>query len=143
MGTAGDIVRQRESGWEMRLAQLVEDARYRPFVWGVHDCGTFASLAIRALRGTGPRAEWGSSALSAARFIRAHGGTMESAVDHVLTRFGLVAIEPNSAQRGDIALVHDLRGGALGVILGAQVAAPDTSGLVFVPLAGALRAWAV
>ena len=63
------------TGWEVLLAAAVDDARARTFIWGTHDCATWAFDLRRDLTG-GPdhAALWrGQYRTAVAYFARATG----------------------------------------------------------------------
>ena len=46
---------RKTPGWETRLQQAIEDAIWRPFQWGCHDCATWAFDVAAALTETESR----------------------------------------------------------------------------------------
>ena len=135
MGTA------RVPHWEQILAAAILAARDRPFVWGQHDCATWAFDLCRDLTG-GPD----HAALWRGQYRTARGS------QRVLSRLGWETLEaggrallgapladPRLAQRGDLVL-----GGApeaFGVMAGAHVIFVAPDGLVSLPLSRARLAW--
>lgn len=81
--------------------RIVDEWRYRPFAWGVADCGRLAAAMLTAL-GHSPRlARFGyyRSAAGAARSLRRRGF---SDVGGVLDDLGLTRIPQASALPGDL-----------------------------------------
>ncbi len=132
--------RMRREDWPSRLSDFIEAARRRPFSWGRHDCCLFAADWVREATGADPAADWRGryrSASGARRILRQHfDGDVAAVATAVL---GEPLASPLLAQRGDVALVD----GALGVVIGAEVALLGEAGLAFHPLGTAARAWRV
>jgi hypothetical protein len=133
----------RLPGWELRLAEAIEDARDRPFRWGRHDCATFAFDLRRDLAGGHDVA-----ALWRGRYTTARGAV------RVMRRLGWQSLEAAGrdllgeplpsvplAQRGDLVLAGT--GLGFGVCLGARVAGIAPEGLVLAPLSSCAFAWRI
>ncbi len=129
--------------WERLLASAIETARARPFVWGVHDCPTFA-FETRMILTDGEDV----AALWRGRYTTALGG------ERVMRRLGWASLEEMGrallgeprpavllAQRGDIALADT--GLGFGICTGASAVGMAPEGLVTVPLTACRRAWCV
>jgi hypothetical protein len=135
MGTA------RIPHWEQILASAILAARDRPFVWGQHDCATWAFDLRRDLTG-GPdhAALWRGRYRTAGgclRVLRRTGWETLEAGGRAL--LGTPLADPRLAQRGDLVL-----GGApeaFGVVAGAHVIFVAPDGLVSLPLSRARLAW--
>ena len=155
----------RLEAWPERLAAFIESRRRRPFAWGEHDCVVFAADAVRELTGVDHLSEFRgryATARAAAKLLR-DVGQLDAAVT---ARLG-PAVAPRAAQRGDVVLL-DLSGAsashasaatdasegaermeppgvgaALGICLGAVIAAPGPEGLQFLPLRRVQCAWHV
>jgi len=129
----------RAEGWEERLAALIADAQTRTFVWGQHDCATFAFEVRATLTGDDSPCPWAGRYTTAAgseRWLKRSGlGSMEEAVTH---RLGPPE-PPLMAQRGDIVL-HD---GALGVCIGRDALFLTPDGMTPRPMADIKTAWRV
>jgi hypothetical protein len=133
----------RVEHWERRLAEAVEAARAKPFVWGVHDCPTFAFETRMILTGGEDVA-----ALWRGRYTTALGG------QRVMRRLGWASLEhmgnallseprPSAllAQRGDVVLADS--GLGFGICTGASAVGMAPEGLVSVPLTSCRLAWPV
>ena len=133
----------RAPGWELRLATAIEAARDRPFVWGTHDCPTFAFETRTALTGGADVAAlWRGryrTALGGHRVMRRLGWPSLEAMGRALLGKPLPSI--HLAQRGDIVLAKS--GLGFGVCLGAQAAGMAPAGLALVPIAACALAWRV
>lgn len=129
--------------WERLLSEAVEAARTKPFVWGQHDCPTFA-FETRTLITAGED----TAALWRGRYTTALGG------QRVMRRLGWTSLEemgrallgepcPTAllARRGDIVLADT--GLGFGICIGAQAVGMAPEGLVTVPLTSCRLAWAV
>jgi hypothetical protein len=129
--------------WERRLAEAVETARAKPFLWGLHDCPTFAFETRMILTGGEDIA-----ALWRGRYTTHLGGL------RVMRRLGWASLEdmarallgepratPLLAQRGDIVLTDT--GLGFGVVIGATAVGLAPEGLAFASLTSCHLAWAV
>ena len=133
----------RVESWERLLAATIDTARANPFVWGSHDCPTFAFETRTALTGGEDVAD-----LWRGRYSTARGG------ERVMRRLGWTSLEemgrallgaPRAtvllAQRGDIVLADT--GLGFGICVGATAVGMVPGGLVAVPLTSCRMAWAV
>lgn len=134
----------RRPDWPERLAELLENSRTQPFVWGQHDCAQFALKVLKAVDAR----DWSQlsfapyrSARKAKRVLQEMG--FENAQELAEALLGPAYTPLREAKRGDLAAVPTPQGPALGVVVGAQVAAPGKSGLVLTPLAQALACWRI
>ena len=131
----------RVRNWEQVLAAAITRAQAQPFVWGQHDCATWAFDLHRDLT-NGPD----HAALWRGRYRTQVG------CGRVLRRLGWASLEEGGrallgdpladvqlAQRGDLVL-----GGApeaFGVVIGARAAFVAPEGLVRLSLASCRLAW--
>ena len=133
----------RVDHWERLLAAAIDTARAKPFVWGVHDCPTFAFETRMILTGGEDIA-----ALWRGRYTTALGG------ERVMRRLGWASLEAMGrallgeprraallAQRGDIVLAET--GLGFGICNGASAVGMAPAGLVTVPLTSCRLAWPV
>ncbi len=134
----------RRPDWPERLAELLEVSRTKPFIWGQHDCVQFALSVLKAVDAR----DWSQishtpyrSARKAKRVLQEMG--FESAQELAQAVLGPAYTPLSEAKRGDLAAVPTPFGPALGVVVGAQVAAPGKSGLVLTPLTQALACWRI
>ena len=131
----------RVDNWERLLAAAIDTARAKPFVWGVHDCPTFAFETRMLLTGGEDIA-----ALWRGRYTTALGG------ERVMRRLGWVSLEEMGrallgeprpsvllAQRGDIVLADT--GLGFGICTGASAVGMAPEGLVTVPPTSCWIAW--
>jgi hypothetical protein len=127
--------------WEQILASAILAAKDRPFIWGQHDCATWAFDLRRDLTG-GPdhAALWRGqyrTACGCLRVLRRLGWETLEAGGRAL--LGTPLADPRLAQRGDLVL-----GGApeaFGVVAGAHVIFVAPEGLASLPLSRARLAW--
>lgn len=139
-----DII--RNSDWEERLANKLEQKRDVPFKWGSNDCALFAADCVLSMTGVDPAEAFRGlydTKTGAAQALRDHGqGTLLKTVRHWFGEEKHVAL----AQRGDLVMQGST---ALGVCVGQYSYFPGTEqnglveGLVFVPTAGCSRAFSV
>ena len=138
----GDLM-TRVDHWERLLAAAIDTARARPFVWGIHDCPTFAFETAMILTGGGDIAS-----LWRGRYTTALGG------ERVMRRLGWASLEGMGrallgeprptvllAQRGDIVLADT--GLGFGICTGASAVGMAPEGLKTVPLTSCRLAWAI
>ena len=130
-----------------RLFRAVAARRDRAFQWGVHDCCLFACDVIRDAGGVDYAAPFRGhyrTAAGAARALRRFaGGGLETVAEKITQDNGLEEVPPLMAQRGDLILVDETAGPALGVCLGETFVAAGPAGAVTFPLKRARRAWRV
>ena len=133
----------RVDHWERLLAAAIDTARAKPFVWGVHDCPTFAfEVRMILTGGEDIAAHWRS------RYTTALGG------QRVMRRLGWASLEEMGrtllgepkqsvllAQRGDIVLADS--GLGFGVCNGASAVGMAPAGLVTIPLTSCRLAWPI
>ena len=130
-------------GWEHLLAAATDTARAKTFIWGVHDCPTFAFETRMILTGSEDVA-----ALWRGRYTTALGGA------RVMRRLGWASLEEMGssllgeprpavllAQRGDLVLADT--GLGFGICTGASAVGMAPEGLVTVPLTACKLAWTI
>jgi hypothetical protein len=133
----------RVDHWERLHAAAIDTARAKPFVWGLHDCPTFAFETRMILTGGEDIA-----ALWRGRYTTALGG------ERVMRRLGWSSLEDMGrallgeprpavllAQRGDIVLSDT--GLGFGICNGASAVGMAPAGLVTVPLSSCRLAWPI
>ncbi len=131
----------RVEHWERLLAAAIDTARARPFVWGLHDCPTFAFETRMILTaGEDVAALWRgryTTALGGARVMRRLGWSSLEEMGGAL----LGAPRPTvlHAQRGDIVLAGT--GPGFGICMGATAVGMAPEGLVSMPLSTCQLAW--
>lgn len=128
----------RVERWPVLLAEAVEEARLKPFVWGEHDCAAWAFSVAAALRGKGAPA-WVGTYKSRSGARRALSGAKVRLRDMGTAILGEPLSSPLLAWRGDVVFA----GGAYGICIGTHIAQPGPAGLTLSPLAAAERAWRV
>lgn len=117
----------------MTFDQYVQQHLKTPFVWGEHDCITFAIGWLNLRTGKDWLAdlpEW-HTALEARRTIDSVGG-LEAIFDKHLTR-----INPKMARDGDIGKF----GATVYLFCASKAVAPDHSGLAFIDRTNVPCAW--
>ena len=133
----------RVNHWERLLAAAIVTAGAKPFVWGLHDCPTFAfETRMMLTGGEDVAALWRgryTTALGGARVMRRLGWSSLEEMGHAL--LGEPRASVLSAQRGDIVLADT--GLGFGICTGASAAGMAPEGLVSVPLTACRVAWPV
>lgn len=122
--------------WRSRLYRWLDTAAMRPHVYGQHDCALIAAGAIEAMHGVDPAGQFRgrySTWTGGVRVLRREGFDDLAALLHELGR----PVPPMLAQIGDIAMLGDADHPTLGVVTGAQIAAPRPEGMATVPLIAA------
>ena len=146
----------RIDNWPSLLEQELQARFARPFVWGENDCCIFAASLVEAMTGVDLAAKWRgryTKALGAGRFLKKEGG-LEGLMQKLAAKHAMEALPSVLyARRGDVVLMdvpttvatngESAGGPALGICVGARVAAAGENGVVFVPLEQARRAWRV
>lgn len=131
--------------WPTRLAEHMASVKDLPFAWVSNDCCTFAAAAVIAITGTdlmAPLRGRYAGKPGAVRLIARAGG-LQALVSQYL---GEPLPRHEMAGRGDVMLfpmAEPYGPHALGVCVGAYVAAPGPEGRVLLPLAAATAAWRV
>lgn len=121
--------------WHQRLAATIEAATLRPFVYGEHDCCTFAADCVLAVTGRDLASPWrGAYATPAAGLKLARARNVAG-----LARRFFREIDPAFAWTGDVALTDT---GGLAIVDGKYLVAPMEGGLGRGVGRGA-RAWRV
>jgi hypothetical protein len=135
----------RAADWPTQLAVYLTSVKGKPFAWAENDCCTFAAGAVLAITGVdhlGPYRGKYATAKGATRILTKAGGLH----GWVVKCLGEPLARPALAQRGDVVLfeTQDTFGpAALGICVGAQIAAPGPDRMVLVPLTLATAAWRV
>ncbi len=133
----------RVDHWERLLAAAIDTARAKPFVWGVHDCPTFAfEVRMILIGGEDVAALWRgryTTALGGARVMRRLGWASLEAMGRALLGEPRAAVL--LAQRGDVVLGDS--GLGFGICTGARAIGMTPEGLVTVPLTSCRLAWSV
>ena len=134
-------VATRVPHWEQVLADAIQQASTRPFVWGEHDCATWAFDLHRDLtNGPDHAALWRgryNTPIGCGRVLRRLGWA--SFEDGGRALLGDPRADVRLAQRGDLIL-----GGApeaFGVVIGAKAAFVAPAGLVRLSIATCRLAW--
>lgn len=132
----------KSAGWEVRLYHQIEAASGRPFVWGEHDCATWAFDLVACLTGRPSAADgWRGryrTASGAERVMRRLGWPDRVAMGRALLGGPLPGVL--LSQRGDVVLGPDA---AFGICAGVRAAFIGPDGLCMVPLADCRLAWRI
>lgn len=134
----------RIPGWEARLAETIEAARYEPYALGKHDCFRLACSVVQALTAADLWPQWAGRYATKREALRRiaefnAGGFTAAAVQ----LFGADPVPMNHAHRGDLAEYSDEKGQHLGIVLGASVALLVEEGLKFLPRSACRHAWRI
>ena len=135
----------RLEDWGRRLEAHIMAFRDAPFVWGQHDCCTFAAGCVEAVTGVDPMEPlYGlyDDRRSAVRIIRGHGG-LAKFVDRVLQCEGFGMTSAPCLMRGDVCMVRHDRSRICGVVLGSDVIVPGLSGLMAISRDAVMAGWRI
>jgi hypothetical protein len=136
----------RPADWPERLAAEISAARLRPFVWGSHDCFTWAAHVAHRLGGPDLMRHvpdpWANEA-EATQVMRSLGPDLSRAVGAVCIAARMQRVGTLCAQRGDLVVIETPAGLCTGICTGRSVVVMGRSGLVLLPVKRAVAAWAV
>ena len=139
--TVATRVSTRVPHWEQVLAIAITRAHAQPFVWGQHDCATWAFELHRDLTdGSDHATLWRGryrTPIGCRRVLRRLGWT--SLEDGGRALLGNPLDDVRLAQRGDLILGGEPE--AFGVVIGAKAAFVAPDGLVRLSLATCRLAW--
>jgi hypothetical protein len=136
----GTLTRRRD--WKRQLWTTLDEAKDRPFEYGVHDCVTLTAQVLDAM-------------LEEPRFVALVRGTYSTERDaqrliagdglqELVTRELGPSVPRNLARQGDVCLADLERGPAVGICCGPNIAfAGLTGGLVYRELDAAIVSWRI
>lgn len=104
----------RRLNWHQHLAETLQAAMTRPFLWGEHDCCLFAADCVQAMTGTDYAVEFRNTyhtAAGAQKAILKRAESLTVLVDGLFSRTDVRLI-----QRGDVVLFDGPQGETLGVV---------------------------
>jgi hypothetical protein len=132
---------RKTQGWETRLDAVMVAALAKPFVWGTHDCGTFAAECIDAQCETGLAQELRDAAV----YASAEDAALLDLKATVSRWLGPKTYPINRCTKGDIVLYADDEGDPYGLAVyeGQQIVAPHADGLKRVNMRRAICGWRV
>lgn len=144
------MVIERVDEWPRLLQDYIEACRYKPFVWGEHDCGIVTRNAFELITGQ-PRIDPALPRNSLRDYLRFVVKDPDGLRGLASKMFGFVPTfdEWQQARRGDMVLVESPRvqlldvKQALGVSLGSNIAVPGLLGMEFLSLSSAVAVWRV
>jgi hypothetical protein len=127
----------RHEDWEKRLNDYLDNVP--PFEWGTNDCCLFAANAVLAMTGEDYAKPYRGYKTAKGALSR----LKDIGVAGVATNALGAPKAPLFAQRGDVVSFETGDGIALGVCIGAKIAAVGQDGLVMLPMSQAIQAWSV
>jgi hypothetical protein len=133
---------ERVDEWPRLLNALVEQFRTVPFIWGIHDCGTFSMACVAAITGRAPNdtAVPRNTLQGYLRLIAAQPDGILGLARPIFGPFGTEMDGWQNARRGDVVIINSPRvqqvgvPEAMGVCMGGTVACVGANGLEFVSL---------
>lgn len=139
----------RFDDWDIRLHHAFEDAKHKPFAWGVNDCMTHATSMIQAMTGVDVYADFRGkykTDIGALKRIRAAGhDSLIGLVEELAEKNGLKEIPVAFAQRGDLVYYPQVDQGAFAIVHhnGIHAVGVGESGLMRLKTLDAKRAWRI
>lgn len=132
----------KKINWVQDLHAKVAEFNAKPFVWGTHDCCSFAADCVLAMTGNdafkdyrgGYKTQFGAN-----KRLKRLGG-LEAATTKLL---GEPLNNVAFAQRGDVICFAGPLGDTAGICMGATISAAGLDGLAQVPMNQAYKAWRV
>lgn len=132
----------RKEGWEIILDNCLQEAMYKPFQWGEHDCALFMGRTVRAMTGIDTVGQFEgkySTESGAKALLKPYKGGIIGLLDN---HPDLLKIDIRMAKRGDI--VFDKKSKAVGICNGRQSAfITEKDGLTFKRTLDLDMAWGV
>ena len=136
----------RKEDWPVRLHHYIESIHDRKFAYGAFDCGLFAAACIEAMTGEDFASELRgyTSAREAMEAIKRVCGSasIRKLGEYIAAKHGLKEVPVLMAQRGDLAIVKNLRFGIV-ALTGTEIYVPAKQGIMRVPLTHATKAYRV
>lgn len=128
-------------GWERRLLAELDRWQGLPFAWGRADCWDFCRACERAVTGASRFDDLPGYTTAAGAVRQLKGLGFDTASELVDSR--LPVIPPLMARRGDWAMQDTSALHSFGVVIGRRIAYRTDTGLAYLPLATAQRAWRI
>lgn len=130
----------RRADWQSRMAEVMREARSRPFAWGEHDCVTFAAACVKAVTGVDRiadvRTAWADER-QAIRLLVSGGGLLQMVQERLGPRLPSVLL----AKPGDVGVCMQGARPALCVCGGVNWHMPARDGLATLSFEQVLGAW--
>ena len=145
---------RRRHDWPERLHDYLDSIRGKSFVWGAEDCCLVPANCVQAMTGVDPAAWFRGryeTALGAVRLLRefSGGGLLRETGEKIARDMGWPEIDRSYIQRGDYALISnppDDESGldcGMSICVGPKLVVMSVSGLAWVPISRAIKAWRV
>lgn len=133
----------KKSNWPRLLNDFIDSRRETPFQWGRNDCALFCADAVQAVTGNDFAEAYRGRYSTAIGSVIALRDAGHDSIASVITGFFGDPVPVDYLQRGDIAFFNHGRGDTIGIVCGANVAAPGESGLVFFDMSMCEKGWRV
>jgi len=127
----------RFDNWEKLLNDYL--SQVGPFEWGANDCCLFAANGVLAMTGE----DYAKPYRGYKTAKGALGKLKDIGVNGAATKALGEPKPPTLAKRGDVVSFESGDGLALGLCIGAKIAAVGQDGLIMLPMNQALQAWSV
>jgi len=127
----------RFENWEKLLTDYL--SKVGPFEWGKNDCCLFAANGVLVMTGEDYAKPYRGYKTAKGALSR----LKDIGVDGVATKALGEPKPPTLAKRGDVVSFESGDGLALGLCIGAKIAAVGQDGLIMLPMNQAIQAWSV
>ena len=136
-------------GWETKLNDYFNVCAERKFEYGVFDCALFMADGVKIMTGIDPAEDFRkryfgrSGALNALDFMGYI--DLKNAAHILAKKYNIISVMPSFAKRGDISLVKNYKGFALGLVdlSGMRIATVTKNGLDFLPMDRGEMFWSI
>ena len=128
----------RRDDWEKKLTTYLDEVG--SFEWGTNDCCLFAANGVLAMTDKDYAEEYRGYKTAKGAFSRLQ---KNGGVQGLATKAWGDAKPAMMAKRGDPVLFDSGDGFALGLCVGAKIAAVSAHGVVMLPMSQAIQAWSV
>ncbi len=145
---------KRYEDWLPRLNYFIDISSNREFSWGSFDCCLFVCDGIYVLTGEDVaksfRGNYSTESGAVVQLKLHSGGSVAETTEVITKKFKMLEWSTvHLAQTGDLVLLTDGPfawndfNGALGIVLGQNIAVLTLEGLTFLPVSAANKAWRV
>lgn len=99
----------KKNDWQILFYDFIEKNRFKPFKWGTWDCCKFSNACIKAMTGEDliPKELKWKNEEEALESIKNYGGTLSNSIKKACKLKGLVEIDKNHMQLGDLVVYKE------------------------------------
>ena len=131
--------------WQRLLHEFLSDNKNRNFEWGSWDCCKMADSAMRAISGESvipDELDWHDES-SAMKAISEDGGTLKDSIEKAAKEKGLIPIDLNHIQAGDLCVFLSDNKEVAGLCDGYAALSPTDGGFAFNAIDTVQAAWRI